>query len=410
MHLVHGIVRALVEFEGLGIPTRAFLGLRQQPCSDREIDRRQSALIDERGQVLPYFVVFLLALREICEGEASHVVTRIYLHGLLSQRPGFSQLMFSFQDGGEVGEGVGEITLLPDDLSIERLGAFVVVLSATQVSEVVACVDVAGIDLDRLFETRLGVIQMSECSEEQAKTVQQVHVAGRGPKSLAEELHRLLELTAIPGDIAKDVQSVGLVRLLLQDLDADRHGLVRLTALIKVDRVLKLCGIHGFTHLGCSVASVKRSFHLCTSVGSLFRLLAIQKRNSNVDVLNEQEAAAMAEVAGSEDHPVLMMNLNRYKPGEFPDGALNREWRKVNAEMIGNVGGRILWTLPVKGYILSNGPEEPLDEILAYWYPSHQSFLDMRGFEIRQELVEYAIVHRCNGETPPVLSALPGSE
>ena len=132
-----------------------------------------------------------------------------------------------------------------------------------------------------------------------------------------------------------------------------------------------------------------------------------------MDVLNEPEAAAMAEVASSDDHPVLMINLNRYTSGAFPDGELYREWRKVNAEMIGNVGGRILWTLPVRGHILSNGPEEALDEILAYWYPSHQSFLDMRGFEItkknfeiRQELVEYAIVHRCNGENPPVL---PGS-
>ena len=64
------------------------------------------------------------------------------------------------------------------------------------------------------------------------------------------------------------------------------------------------------------------------------------------------------------------------------------------------------------GHILVNGPAEPLDEILAYWYPSHQSFLEMRSFEItkrnfeiRKDLVDYAIVHRCNGENPPVLSS-----
>ena len=28
-----------------------------------------------------------------------------------------------------------------------------------------------------------------------------------------------------------------------------------------------------------------------------------------------------------------------------------------------------------------------------------------RNFEIRQELVDYAVVHRCNGENPPVLSS-----
>ncbi len=46
-----------------------------------------------------------------------------------------------------------------------------------------------------------------------------------------------------------------------------------------------------------------------------------------------------------------------------------------------------------------------MDEIVAYWYPSHQSFVDMRNFEIRKNLVDYAIVHRCNGENPPGLSA-----
>ena len=104
-----------------------------------------------------------------------------------------------------------------------------------------------------------------------------------------------------------------------------------------------------------------------------------------------------------------MMNLNRYTPGNFPDGVLYREWRSVNAEMIAAVGGRILWTLPVNGHILANGPAQPLDEILAYWYPSHQAFLAMRdldvtkrNFELRQELIDYAIVHRCNGEDPPL--------
>jgi hypothetical protein len=29
-----------------------------------------------------------------------------------------------------------------------------------------------------------------------------------------------------------------------------------------------------------------------------------------------------------------MVNLNRYKPGNFPGGPLYAEWREVNAEMI----------------------------------------------------------------------------
>lgn len=129
-----------------------------------------------------------------------------------------------------------------------------------------------------------------------------------------------------------------------------------------------------------------------------------------MDVLNEQEASVLMEIAQTADHPLLMMNFNRYKPGAFPDGMAYKEWRAVNAEMIGNVGGKIIWTLPVKGHILSNGPAEPLDEILAYWYPTHQSFLDMRDFEVtkrnfelRQDLIDYAIVHRCNGEDVPMI-------
>lgn len=129
-----------------------------------------------------------------------------------------------------------------------------------------------------------------------------------------------------------------------------------------------------------------------------------------MDTLMEQEKAVMLEIARTGDHPVLMINLNRYKPGLFPESALYQEWRKVNAEMIGNVGGKILWTLPVKGQILVNGPLEPLDEILAYWYPSHQSFLDIpkfeitrKNFDIRKDLIDFATVHRCDGRNPPVL-------
>ena len=129
-----------------------------------------------------------------------------------------------------------------------------------------------------------------------------------------------------------------------------------------------------------------------------------------MDEINESEAKAILEIAQSNDHPLLMMNMNRYVKNAFPDSDLYREWRQTNSEMIGNVGGKIIWSLPVKGFILSNGPSEELDEILAYWYPSHKCFLEMRNsefakmnFELRQELVDYAIVHRCDGTNPPLV-------
>ena len=58
-----------------------------------------------------------------------------------------------------------------------------------------------------------------------------------------------------------------------------------------------------------------------------------------MDVLIDQEKDIIAQIAKSGDHPVLMMNFNRYRSGKFPDSPLYHEWRKINAEMIGNVGG-----------------------------------------------------------------------
>ena len=128
-----------------------------------------------------------------------------------------------------------------------------------------------------------------------------------------------------------------------------------------------------------------------------------------MDTLNPAEARAIEKIASGDDGPLLMMNLNRYRDGEFPDGLKYRAWREVNARMIAGVGGKLLWTLPVEGHILTNGPAQPLHEILADWYPSHRSFLDMRGtdaadknFELRAELIDYAIVHRCSGDNPPL--------
>ncbi|PPR63718.1 MAG: hypothetical protein CFH10_00443 [Alphaproteobacteria bacterium MarineAlpha4_Bin2] len=79
--------------------------------------------------------------------------------------------------------------------------------------------------------------------------------------------------------------------------------------------------------------------------------------------------------------------------------------------MIDGVRGKILWTLQVQGQIMINGHLEPLDEILAYWYPSSRAFLDMisspdreENFAIREALIDFAVIHRCSGTNPPVLN------
>jgi hypothetical protein len=43
-------------------------------------------------------------------------------------------------------------------------------------------------------------------------------------------------------------------------------------------------------------------------------------------------------------------------------------------QFLTTIGGKIPWRHPVFGQIVG---DQPLDEILAVWYPSHQAFLDL---------------------------------
>ena len=128
-----------------------------------------------------------------------------------------------------------------------------------------------------------------------------------------------------------------------------------------------------------------------------------------MDNFLQKDKVEMEKIASSKfDYPVLMINQNRYKDGEFPNGNLYKKWRSVNKKMIDEVKGNILWTIPVNGQTLINGHLEVVDEILAYWYPSHKSFLEMvssnykkENFDIRKELISYAVIHRCDGRNVP---------
>ena len=69
--------------------------------------------------------------------------------------------------------------------------------------------------------------------------------------------------------------------------------------------------------------------------------------------------------------------------------------------------GKLLCVLPVQGKRLSNGVSEDLDEVIAFWYPTHQSFLNMtkldlfqRNGELRNQIIDWAAVYRCDGSDP----------
>jgi len=122
---------------------------------------------------------------------------------------------------------------------------------------------------------------------------------------------------------------------------------------------------------------------------------------------NENELAVIKAIAQSgNDGPVLMLNLNRYKAGSgFPGDGIHGDYIAGLERFLPAVGGRILWRQPVHGQEVG---EQNIDEILAAWYPSHQSFLDLstapgaaENYRLRGECVAYAVIHRCSGDQFP---------
>ena len=124
-----------------------------------------------------------------------------------------------------------------------------------------------------------------------------------------------------------------------------------------------------------------------------------------MDQRNDVDLEKMKKIAASDnDEPLLMLNLNRYISGEYPNGSLYKEWRRVNKQMLDASEGKLLCVLPVRGKRLSNGVSEDLDEVIAFWYPTHQSFLNMtkldlfqRNGELRNQIIDWAAVYRCDG-------------
>ena len=111
--------------------------------------------------------------------------------------------------------------------------------------------------------------------------------------------------------------------------------------------------------------------------------------------------AKIEEIADSDnDRPVLMVNLNKYFEGEYPNGTIYKDYMKALDVLCQHVGAKILWRTPVYGQPIG---VQPLDEILGAWYPSHKAFLALRSqekaseenFRLRNLAVESGIIHRC---------------
>jgi uncharacterized protein (DUF1330 family) len=117
--------------------------------------------------------------------------------------------------------------------------------------------------------------------------------------------------------------------------------------------------------------------------------------------VNAAEIAVIKSIAQSNgDGPVLMLNLNKYRPeAGYPDGKLYTDYMAVLGALLLQVGGKVLWRSAVLGHVVGN---QDIDEALGIWYPSHQAFLDLmtapasgENMRLRALAVARADLHRC---------------
>lgn len=92
---------------------------------------------------------------------------------------------------------------------------------------------------------------------------------------------------------------------------------------------------------------------------------------------NLAEFAEIEKIASGQDVPVLMINLNRYVlEAHYPDGDLYRNYISALSTLLVQVGGKILWQMPVYGQPIG---EQSVHEVLGIWYLTHRAFLALRS-------------------------------
>ena len=92
--------------------------------------------------------------------------------------------------------------------------------------------------------------------------------------------------------------------------------------------------------------------------------------------------------AASEESPLVMLNINRYRlEVNFPGGENYAAYMEAINHSVGEVGGSVLWRAPVQGSVVGN--LEGFHEVLAVWYPSHKAFLELPDADGAKEMFRY---------------------
>ena len=47
--------------------------------------------------------------------------------------------------------------------------------------------------------------------------------------------------------------------------------------------------------------------------------------------------------------PVLMVNMNKYRDGEYPNGGSYKSYMKILPQILAEVAGKVLWQVPALG-------------------------------------------------------------
>ncbi len=119
---------------------------------------------------------------------------------------------------------------------------------------------------------------------------------------------------------------------------------------------------------------------------------------------NEGEFRIIQQIAASpDDHSVLMLNMNRYRPeAGYPNGKPYQDYITGLGPFLLGAGGQLMCRMPVLGQAVG---EQKVDELLFCWYPKHKAFVDLylapgaeENFRLKGLCVEYAVIHRCPGD------------
>jgi uncharacterized protein (DUF1330 family) len=138
---------------------------------------------------------------------------------------------------------------------------------------------------------------------------------------------------------------------------------------------------------------------------------------------SQEQIAAVAALAGtSADGPLVMLNLNRYRPraayaaeppgGVSPDVSGHEAYERYGMtalKVLARVGGEIVWSTRATITVVGDYSDQ-CDEVLAVRYPSAEAFLALAtdpevvaALPHREAALERAAIIRCDDRSGPLV-------